>query len=284
MTRIADTVLGKIDAVELRYQGGFDALILRDWYKYLNCGYRLPAVGGTDKMSATRVTGGPRTCADLRDEPFSLDAWMRAVRAGRMFSSTGALLLLRADGHAPGDEIAIAPRGATVEVEADPQSFAPLHHLEIVVNGRVVARADDRSGSNTLRLRERVHIAGPSWLAARCSAASETRASAGWPYVVAAHTSPIYFIRRGETHYVEKPGSHNVWEGRKVVEAANKYKRIVQHGVQLRSSEALREAVQMLRKGVIGNAYMARGLVFRWRPSIGKKPNEPVPSHINYDL
>lgn len=39
----ADIVLGKIDAVELRYQGGFDPLILRDWYKYLNCGYRLPA-------------------------------------------------------------------------------------------------------------------------------------------------------------------------------------------------------------------------------------------------
>lgn len=152
-------------------------------------------------MSATRVAGGLRTYADLRDEPFSLDAWMRAVRAGRTFSSTGALLLLRADGHAPGDEIAIGPRGATVEVEADAQSFAPLHHLEIVVNGQVVARADDRAGSNALKLRERVHIAGPSWLAARCSAASETRVSAGWRYVVAAHTSPLYFTRSDQTQF-----------------------------------------------------------------------------------
>ena len=57
----------------------------------------------------------------------------------------------------------------------------------------------------------------------------------------------------------------------------HKYNRIVQHGVQLRSSEALQEAVQQLRKGVIGKVYMARGLVFRWRPSIGKKPDEPAP-------
>ncbi len=62
-----------------------------------------------------------------------------------------------------------------------------------------------------------------------------------------------------------------------MVEAAHKYNRIVQHGVQLRSSEAIREAVGHLRKGTIGNVYMARGLVFRWRPSIGHKGVEAVP-------
>jgi predicted dehydrogenase len=94
----------------------------------------------------------------------------------------------------------------------------------------------------------------------------------------------IWACQAGKDVYVEKPGSHNVFEGRKMVEAAKKYNRIVQHGVQLRSSEALQEAVQMLRKGVIGRVYMARGLVFRWRPSIGKKPDEPVPGHLDYNL
>jgi predicted dehydrogenase len=94
----------------------------------------------------------------------------------------------------------------------------------------------------------------------------------------------IWACQAGKDVYVEKPGAHNVWEGRKLVEAAHKYNRIVQHGVQLRSSEALREAVSLLRKGVIGDVYMARGLVFRWRPSIGKKGVEPVPATINYDL
>ncbi len=94
----------------------------------------------------------------------------------------------------------------------------------------------------------------------------------------------IWACQAGKDVYVEKPGSHNIYEGRKMVEAAHKYKRIVQHGVQLRSSEALQEAVQQLRKGVIGKVYMARGLVFRWRPSIGKKGIEPTPDYLNYDL
>jgi predicted dehydrogenase len=99
------------------------------------------------------------------------------------------------------------------------------------------------------------------------------------------HTlAAIWACQSGKDVYVEKPGAHNVYEGRKLVEAAHKYNRIVQHGVQLRSSEAVQEAVQHLRKGTIGNVYMARGLVFRWRPSIGKKGPEPVPAGLNYDM
>jgi len=84
--------------------------------------------------------------------------------------------------------------------------------------------------------------------------------------------------------YVEKPGSHNIWEGRKMVEAANKYNRVVQHGVQLRSSPAIQEAVQLMRDGYIGRVYMARGLVFRWRDSIGDAGFSPVPDGLDYDL
>jgi predicted dehydrogenase len=94
----------------------------------------------------------------------------------------------------------------------------------------------------------------------------------------------IWACQAGKDVYVEKPGSHNIWEGRKMVEAANKYNRIVQHGVQLRSSKAIQEAIQHLRNGVIGDVYMARGLVFRWRGDIGDKGTEPVPANIDYDL
>jgi len=94
----------------------------------------------------------------------------------------------------------------------------------------------------------------------------------------------IWACQAGKDVYVEKPGSHNIYEGRKLVEAAHKYNRIVQHGVQLRSSEAIQEAVQHLRKGAIGNVYMSRGLVFRWRPSIGKKGVEDVPQGLDYNM
>jgi predicted dehydrogenase len=94
----------------------------------------------------------------------------------------------------------------------------------------------------------------------------------------------IWACQAGKDVYVEKPGAHNIFEGRKMVEAAHKYNRIVQHGVQLRSSAAIREAIQHLRDGLIGKVYMARGLVFRWRPDIGNHPNEPVPAGLDYDL
>ena len=94
----------------------------------------------------------------------------------------------------------------------------------------------------------------------------------------------IWACQAGKDVYVEKPGSHNLFEGRKMIEAADKYKRIVQHGVQLRSQPAIQEAVEHLRKGTIGDVYMARGLVFRWRPSIGKKPNEKAPSYLDWNL
>ena len=81
--------------------------------------------------------------------------------------------------------------------------------------------------------------------------------------------SVIWACQAGKDVYVEKPGSHNIWEGRKMVEAAQKYDRIVQHGVQLRSSPAVNEAIELLRDGYIGRVYMARGLVFRWRADIG---------------
>ena len=94
----------------------------------------------------------------------------------------------------------------------------------------------------------------------------------------------IWACQAGKDVYVEKPGSHNIYEGRKMVEAAKKYDRIVQHGVQLRSSVAVQEAIKHLRDGLIGNVYMARGLVFRRRADIGKKGPGTIPQGLDYDL
>jgi predicted dehydrogenase len=94
----------------------------------------------------------------------------------------------------------------------------------------------------------------------------------------------IWALQAGKDVYVEKPCSHTYWEGRQLVAAARKYNRIVQHGTNSRSSVALREAMQMLRDGVIGDVYMARGLCYKWRDTIGKKPDGPPPEGIDYDL
>jgi predicted dehydrogenase len=94
----------------------------------------------------------------------------------------------------------------------------------------------------------------------------------------------IWACQAGKDVYVEKPATHNVYEGKKMIEAAYKYNRIVQHGVQLRSSVAIREAVKHLEDGLIGRVYMSRGLVYRWRPDIGDKGISPTPAGLNYDL
>ena len=94
----------------------------------------------------------------------------------------------------------------------------------------------------------------------------------------------IWACQAGKDVYVEKPATHNIYEGTKMIEAAYKYNRIVQHGVQLRSSVAIREAIEHLRSGLIGRVYMARGLVYRWRPDIGDKGVSKKPENLDYDL
>jgi predicted dehydrogenase len=94
----------------------------------------------------------------------------------------------------------------------------------------------------------------------------------------------IWACQAGKDVYCEKPASHNIWEGRKMVEAARKYNRIVQVGMQSRSIEHKRRAVQLLRDGVIGKVYLAKGLCYKRRKSIGRTPDEAVPAGVDYNL
>ena len=94
----------------------------------------------------------------------------------------------------------------------------------------------------------------------------------------------IWACQAGKDVYVEKPCSHNVFESRQIVAAARKYNRMVQQGSQSRSSPALQEAVQKMKAGEFGEIYMARGLCFKSRNTIGKTPVEPVPPGVDYDM
>jgi predicted dehydrogenase len=99
------------------------------------------------------------------------------------------------------------------------------------------------------------------------------------------HTlAAIWGMQAGKDVYVEKPCAHNMFEAKQIVAAARKYNRIVQHGSQIRSSKAVREGMQKMHEGLIGDVYMARGICFKWRDTIGRKPVEPVPAGVDYDL
>jgi len=95
----------------------------------------------------------------------------------------------------------------------------------------------------------------------------------------------IWGVQAGKDVYVEKPVSHNVWEGRKVVEAARAHKRIVQTGTQCRSNPGMREAVEFLQKGGLGKILVARGLCYKRRASIGKvAAAQQPPASVDYNL
>jgi predicted dehydrogenase len=94
----------------------------------------------------------------------------------------------------------------------------------------------------------------------------------------------IWAVQAGKDVYVEKPISHTLWEGRKVVEAARSHDRLVQHGTQARSSPGLRKALDFLRSGKLGAVQVARGLCYKKRVSIGKKPDSTAPVEADYDL
>jgi len=95
----------------------------------------------------------------------------------------------------------------------------------------------------------------------------------------------VWACQAGKDVYVEKPASHCVWEGRKMVEAARKHERIVQHGTQKRSDHGLRAAVEWLQAGHLGKITLSHGLCYRSRGSIGKvTAPQPIPQSIDYDL
>ena len=95
----------------------------------------------------------------------------------------------------------------------------------------------------------------------------------------------IAAVQAGKDVYVEKPVSHNVWEGRQIVNAARKYNKIVQAGTQSRSNPGMQETVKFIQGGELGKIKLVRGLCYKRRKSIGKVSGpQTVPDYIDYDL
>jgi predicted dehydrogenase len=92
----------------------------------------------------------------------------------------------------------------------------------------------------------------------------------------------IWAVQAGKDVLVEKPCSYNMFEAQQIIAASRKYNRIVQHGTGAQAW--LHEARQRLQQGLIGEVYMARGLCFKWRDTIGRAKEEPAPANVAYDL
>jgi predicted dehydrogenase len=95
----------------------------------------------------------------------------------------------------------------------------------------------------------------------------------------------VWGMQNGKDVYVEKPVSYDIWEGQQIIEAARRYKKIVQAGTQSRSSHGIREAVQWVGQGNLGKIVAAHAICYKRRNSIGKTEGaQAVPSTVDYDL
>ena len=94
----------------------------------------------------------------------------------------------------------------------------------------------------------------------------------------------IWAVQAGKDVYVEKPVSHNVVEGRRLVQTARRHNRMVQTGTQCRSNPGIINAMAFIHSGGIGEVAVARGFCYKPRPSIGPKGDYSIPAGIDYDL
>jgi hypothetical protein len=168
------------------------------WYRFLNCGYRLPASAGTDNigMGVGVWKGYNRVYAKL-DGPLTVENWLAALKQGRSFVTNRPLLFVTVDGKEPGAELAISSgpaAGADVEIHA--VSATPISRIDILHQGRVLKRIGVDPPATDIRRNEKITVPKSGWLAVRCLGRGENANLS--PAFALAHTSPFYIIVDGQ--------------------------------------------------------------------------------------
>lgn len=187
----AALVMELIDGVEMTSWGaifaGINPYSLSDWYRYLNCGFIVPAVGGTGKMCAETPVGGVRTYALIKDKPFTYENWKEVVRSGLTFATYGPLLDFHINGHDMGSTVQFGDDGGTVEIDWKVSSVTiPATKAELVFNGELLELKEldpekmDHSGSWSVKVKE------SGWFALRVRGKHPDRKE-----IIAAHSSAV---------------------------------------------------------------------------------------------
>ena len=186
----AAIISGGIDGVEMtswgNLYGGIDPYSLTDWYRYLNCGYFVAAVGGTDKMSAGTAVGAIRTYAKIADNhEFTYDEWKESIRKGYTFVTYGPLVEFQVEGKPAGSRIDMASNGGTVDISWEAASVTmPMSRVELIVNGEVKESVpvSKSKGNGSWSFK----VTKSSWIALMIRGQYPDK-----PEIIAAHTSPV---------------------------------------------------------------------------------------------
>jgi hypothetical protein len=157
-----DAALGNVEAVEWSAAG---RAALQVWHHLRNLDLPIAPVGGEDSITDLHIgklIGSVRTYAFLGRER-TVEAWLRAIRQGRTFMSTGPLLLLRIGGRGPGEEVRLPPEGGTVQIEAEVHSPAPLRKVVVYRNGQEFLEVPLAAGGRSGKLRRQVPVSESCW-------------------------------------------------------------------------------------------------------------------------
>jgi hypothetical protein len=192
----ASIISGEVDAIEMTswedLYGGINPYSLSDWYRYLNCGYQLPTVGGTDKMAAVTAVGTVRTYAHLdpRHE-FTYKTWKETIRTGETFVTYGPLLEFLVDGHPMGSRIDLPAKGGTLNVTWQAASVTvPMSRVELVVNGET--RESQAVGQFAASGSWSIRVEKSCWLALLVRGHYADK-----PEVITAHSSSVMVMVEG---------------------------------------------------------------------------------------
>jgi hypothetical protein len=189
---LANLILGKIDALEISCSEGSPFDVLPAWYALLNCGFRVPLVGGSGKDSNDIALGAMQIYARLQPgEEFTYRNWIEAIRAGRTFVTNAPLLHFTVVGHDPGAVVSLPTAKQAIRVHAEARSAVPFDRLELLASGIVVAAADASGSPASAVLEVDLPVATSGWLAARCRGAQQLIYGPA-PQRLFAHTSPVY--------------------------------------------------------------------------------------------
>jgi Tol biopolymer transport system component len=192
-----DVALGKVDYIEVL---GFSdhKSTTNVWYRLLNCGFRLPAAGGTDAMANYASLRGPvglnRVYADVPPGPLDIITWLSSLKAGHTFATNGPLLRFSLGGTAVGNDLRLPAGDNQVKYAATLRSLVPIDHLQIVCNGEVVSelKLQDHSSAD---LAGSIPLAKTGWCVLRAlSDKPEHPILDLYPY---ATTSPVYVTVAG---------------------------------------------------------------------------------------
>jgi len=211
-----DIALGQIDSVDILTTGNpfehhselvgiykmqgplvYSKPPIEVYYHYLNCGFRIAASSGSDKMALNPPMGSARAYVKT-EGPLSYDSWVEGIRKGRTFISNYPLIEFSVNGKEPGDTLSVESGKVQLVVKARAVSLEPYEVLEIIHNGEIVRKVKPSGKNYAAVLQENIEVERGGWIAARVHGPKMLEyGRTWWKMPVFAHTSPIYINMPG---------------------------------------------------------------------------------------